>query len=208
MAGSPPPDIILENAESATAPRADHEGVDTQATSRSDDSAGLPPSPTQADNEAQLSSLTPTSANHLGTPTHEATNHDPTRASSSRRWPDERSTTSFSSGRDFLPLPKRSTRPNFRPMSTTDHHMQRYCGRDLRSGDTFTDCTLINCSGSNLTLKRCVGSSCDISESDITDGMYSMCRIRRSYILGSKLRRCDMNDCTRSDCQVRECTGM
>ena len=208
MAGSPSPDTVLGSPEPATARRADHEGVDTQATSRSDGSTGPPLSPTQADDEAQMSSLTPTTANHLSTPTHEAITYDPTRASSSRRWPDERSTTSFSSGRDFLPLPNRSSRPNFRPMSATDHHMQRYCGRDLRPGDTFTDCTLINCSGSNLTLKRCVGKSCDILESDINHGMYSMCRIRRSHILDSKLRRCDINDCTRSDCQVRECTGV
>lgn len=208
MAGSPPPEIVLGNLEPATAPRADHEGVNTQATSRSAASTGPPLSPTQANSEAQMSSLTPTIANHLSTPTDEAMNHDPTRASSTRRWPDERSTASFSSGRDFLPLPNRSSRANFRPMSTTDHHMQRYCGRDLRSGDTFTGCTLINCSGSNLTLKRCVVKSCDILESDITDGMYSMCRIRRSYILESKLRRCDIDDCTRSDCQVRECIGV
>lgn len=59
--------------------------------------------------------------------------------------------------------------------SKARHRHERLICENLRSGDTFTDCTLSSCSGSNLTLEACTASSCNISKSHLNNGKYMSC---------------------------------
>lgn len=117
----------------------------------------------------------------------------------------------YKSGRDATHASSSSTARTFNfcdvPSTSKPHHRhERLICEKLRSGDTFTRCTLSSCSGSNLTLEDCTASSCNISKSHLNNGSYRSCSISRSDIIGAKLNSCNLNDCTQSGCTVRSCT--
>ncbi|KAL8906375.1 MAG: hypothetical protein Q9207_002087 [Kuettlingeria erythrocarpa] len=65
--------------------------------------------------------------------------------------------------------------------STARHyHEEHFHNQTFRSGETFINCSLHSCSGSDLTLENCWAFGCSFSTSKITGGRASTCGIKES----------------------------
>lgn len=97
---------------------------------------------------------------------------------------------------NYSTSPKHDPQPSFSSSasSTARHHHEHLSSQTLRSGDTFTSCTLHSCSGSSLTLENCTANCCSFSKSNITGGAANSCGIKESQIHGGTYNSCGFKE--------------